>query len=1281
MRPKILKAIAIFFFVLLLLILGISVFLQTDYSRKIIKRLVEESVSSATNQTLTIGKVETDLIRGVKLKNVLLRIEGEPFVQLEEASVKYSLPLVINRFLVSKKVITLNDIALRGLDVNLIQYKDGKWNFNKIGEKEEKKEEKENKQQEPSDWNIIFQNFLLKNAEIKVENRMKDEITQIEIPTVNLSIKMIGMTNKIELDLKDASLRVSPQKIQVKGLSTKASYTDQGARIENLKASFNGAVIKLDAVVSDFKQPEFEIRASAYGYKVKEVGVLNAEIEGSGKYRSPRDIQARLNILMPDSQIRGKKVLGSIEKITMDGTKIEVNNVTVKTEFGETSLDGNVNLERILTKEGINEFNLYISLKELETPEIFALLEEEEKPDVINKGLNAKLNANFDVNGSWKEIDDLKAKVNIDRFQLEEMGAGEVDLKGVVEATKSNVEFDLTSNLNKVNLASILGEKKYASKITSNLNLKGSVPLGGDLLDSLTASVEAKILPSSFSDIKIKQGVVNASYAESTLSLKNFSITSDVLKLKVEGTRTEKKGVNINYDVEVNDLNFISRFSPELDLEGSLKANGKVEGELKNPQVTFSAVASDFGYKEDIRIESIDLDGEGVVDLENPEFQLKGNLEKLKIQDRNIENLNIQAKSEGKGVRGNIAILENPERSYKIELKLADLKSREKGIELNKVKFDLKDNVIENKDTIDVAIAPQKLIVKSFNLYYKEGSVIGDADVAFNGNVDASLELNQLNLAGISELFELDPPIKGVTSGNLSLTGTVWKPIMKANISAQNLGSKEFKTDETNLNLSYLDKELDLNLNATQNSREILLISGGANVDLNLRKLGDNIKNATFNIAIRSDGFELSPIAALNKEIKKIEGKLTADLRASGNVKNPRIQGRVSLQKVSLRIQSLEDELKIPTMLLEMQGEKAFLRTLEIRTGDEGIGTFEGEADLRELSYDLRGRMDGLEIKPERISAKLSGNVEVKGSDEKVDVRGDLEIPRLRYQIAEKTKKELEEIKFVDDREEREELKITTTEDKDYFKENVALGLKVSIPGNAWVRGKGANVELEGNLRVNKEYGQPLILMGNIDTVRGTYAVLGRLFEIEEGTVSFQGTPKINPFLDIQALYEVSDVDVFVNIGGTVEKPEVKLTSDPPMEETDIFSYLIFGTSSNKIGAGERVSLQARAAAALGNLAAGKLQGLVGDEFSPDVIRIRAGESGPQVELGKYLTDDLYIAFERSPTDSVTTIPSVTNKVRVEYRLFDFLTLESDVGGEQAGGDVFFKFDYSCPLL
>ncbi|HSE83470.1 MAG TPA: translocation/assembly module TamB domain-containing protein, partial [Thermodesulfobacteriota bacterium] len=566
----------------------------------------------------------------------------------------------------------------------------------------------------------------------------------------------------------------------------------------------------------------------------------------------------------------------------------------------------------------------------------------------------------------------------------------------------------------------------------------------------------------------------------------------------------------------------------------------------------------------------------------------------------------------------------------------------------------------------------------------------GKADVDLNlkkigenlkyATFDLTVSSNGFELSPIAEITKKD--IRGVVTGNVVFRGTMENPTIRANLNTQNLGFRELVTDRTTLNLSYLNRKLDINLNMTESGREILLVNGAANADLNFIQIRESIKNATFDLAIKSSGLELSPFAKLSEEIARLDGKIIIDLRASGSFEDPQLNGQIRPLDVLLKTKSPENEIRVADGLIEVQGQRIFLRTLEIRTDDNGVGRFQGEADLGIPSYSLKGKMEDFQIKLEQVSAKIDGNLNASGSEGKVKVAGKIEAKRARIIIPEKTTKQVEEIKFVDERNKKEEkgefvIEAAEEEKSDYFTENVALDVRLSIPHNAWVKGKGANIELQGDMNVLKKYGEPLVLTGSINTVRGYYEILGKLFRIEQGTVSFQGIPEINPLLDVTALYQVSNVKIFVNIGGTVQKPEIKLTSEPPMQETDIFSYLVFGTSSDKIGAGERVSLESRAAQMLGNLAAGQLKGIVGEELSLDVIQVKAGEGGPELEVGKYLTDDLYIAYERGPSELITTsTPTVTNRVRVEYRLFDFLTLQSDAGGDQAGGDVFFQFDY-----
>jgi autotransporter translocation and assembly factor TamB len=1188
---KVIKIVGILVFVLIVLIASIFVIAQTDYFRNTIKSVVEKSISSASGQNFKIGKIEGDFIHSISIKDVSFQIEGKPFMHLDEFSVKYSLLSILDPYVILSKVLPIENISFSGLSVNLERDENGNLNINKIGGTGGKKGEGKS---EPPNWNIFLKNLLITNAKITIEERGKKESSEIEIQDMDLSIKMLGITRKIDLNLKKADMHTSPQQFNIKGLSAKVLYTENKVQVKDFNGDINGTKVKFDGEVNNFIEPKFNFKADASGFKI-EKGVLNTEVQGSGQYKSPEDIHAEIRINLPDSQIMGKKINVSIEKIKIDGVNLEVQNGVIKTEFGEAVFRGNAKLDYLLKKGGANKVDLKLSLKDINLSKI---------PEIAKNQTDIGItNADLYINGRWKEIDDLEAKVNINKFQ-QKGKLGEINLKGVVEATKSTA---------------------------------------------------------------------------------TLSLVSDLFKLKASGSLKEGKRMDFTYDADVNSLKFVSKLSPDLDLKGSLKAVGRVQGEVKSPRVTLFATVSNFGYKKDLQVKSINLSAETMGSFENPQFRLKGKLKEIKVQERSVQSIDLRASSEGKGPSGNLFILENPQRSYEIQLKLADLKSREKNFELQKVKLNLANRTLQNRDVIDLTVSQERLIVKSFNLFYGNNSILCDANVGFNGDMNAALDLRNINLTDISQILGLKPPIEGIVSGDINLRGTTEEPNIRASLNAANLRSMEFRSDKTTLNLSYLNKKLNLDLNATENGRQILLTSGRADMDLNFKKIGENLKDATFDFTIRSPGIDLSPLAHLNKEIKEIHGKIVVDLRASGNTKSPKVNGQVKLQDVSLKTQSLKDEIKATTGLIEMQGEKGILRTLEIQT-DGGRGSLQGYFDLRRLSYNLSGKMDSFQINLKEIEAKLDGDVRVKGSEGKSYVDGNIKITSARIRIPEEPAKQVEDIKFVDQKQEKkpEQFVINEVKQADYFRDNIGMNLNISIPGNAWVKGKGANIEVKGKLGVIKKYGEPIIVTGIVNTVRGTYEIFGKLFKVEESTVSFPGTPEINPFLDVKTLYRVSNVKIFVNVTGTGNKPVIKLSSEPPMDQTDIISYLAFGMSSDKIGAGQRVPLQQKAQQIIGSMAAGKLKDVVGEKFQLDVATVTGGEKGlgsSQIEAGKYITDKIYIGYERSSDDTVSTPYSstsqnLTNKARIEYRPYNFLTLESTVGGDNQGGDVFFNFDY-----
>jgi autotransporter translocation and assembly factor TamB len=269
---------------------------------------------------------------------------------------------------------------------------------------------------------------------------------------------------------------------------------------------------------------------------------------------------------------------------------------------------------------------------------------------------------------------------------------------------------------------------------------------------------------------------------------------------------------------------------------------------------------------------------------------------------------------------------------------------------------------------------------------------------------------------------------------------------------------------------------------------------------------------------------------------------------------------------------------------------------------------------------------------------------------------------------------------------------------------NLALDVRLRMPDNVVLRGQdlrpggptGAalgdmNITVGGDVRIRKEPGGKIGLVGTINTVRGTYEFQGRRFDlVRGGTLRFAGSPDMNPALDVTAtrLIPNTGVEARVHVTGTAKAPELKLTSNPPLEESDILALIVFNRPVNELGTGERSSLAATAGGIATGFIAAPLGESIGKALDLDLFEITTttdeGELGAGVTLGQQVGDRAFLKLrqqfgQRSLTEFI-----------LEYQLTDFLRLQGSAAPEtasaanrinqrrveRAGIDLIFFFSY-----
>lgn len=227
------------------------------------------------------------------------------------------------------------------------------------------------------------------------------------------------------------------------------------------------------------------------------------------------------------------------------------------------------------------------------------------------------------------------------------------------------------------------------------------------------------------------------------------------------------------------------------------------------------------------------------------------------------------------------------------------------------------------------------------------------------------------------------------------------------------------------------------------------------------------------------------------------------------------------------------------------------------------------------------------------------------------------------------------------------------------------LDLVIDAPARIFVRGRGLDAELGGQLRI-RGTSAAVAPDGFFELRRGRLDILGKRLTLTEGRLTMQGS--LDPWLRFVAETEIDDTDVQVIIEGLASAPEVTFTSSPDLPQEEIVARLIFGRGLDDISALQAAQL-ASAVATLsggGGDLVGRLRGGLG---LADLDVSQTAEGDTQVSAGAYISEKVYT--------EVTADSSGKQRINLNLDLTRSLTVK---GGASNDGDsgigIYFERDY-----
>jgi translocation and assembly module TamB len=239
----------------------------------------------------------------------------------------------------------------------------------------------------------------------------------------------------------------------------------------------------------------------------------------------------------------------------------------------------------------------------------------------------------------------------------------------------------------------------------------------------------------------------------------------------------------------------------------------------------------------------------------------------------------------------------------------------------------------------------------------------------------------------------------------------------------------------------------------------------------------------------------------------------------------------------------------------------------------------------------------------------------------------------------------------------------------------LALVVHVVVPRQLFLKSEDPrmDIELKADVTYETSAGEDYA-RGYVETVRGTVEpIAGRTFTIERGRIQFTGGPPSAATLDFEARWENPAAVVTAKVTGSKDRPEITLTSEPPMEEAQIALLIATGQRELKPGTSAAGTLSGAEAgkAALGALATTAFRDLIANKLPIDTFSLDSGA----IRAGKYWTDKFYVGYVRR-FDADPAKGENPDEVRIEYHITPRWNFESRYGTAQAGASLIWSKDF-----
>ena len=834
---------------------------------------------------------------------------------------------------------------------------------------------------------------------------------------------------------------------------------------------------------------------------------------------------------------------------------------------------------------------------------------------------------------------------------------------------------------------------------------------------------------SSVAGLAIDTAAVNGRYENEVADLQTLQVAGPDVKVGASGrvalNRTSSS--DFTYHIEALDIADLAALAGQKGAAGTAILDGTITGNAASLQTRGTLDGSNLGYGDN---RALDANSEYTVTVPDLDFK-KSHVEAettatfLKAGNLQINALTAKTTFEGERLQFSANVKEeqreldatgdvifHPDHQ---ELHLPQLAVRTRGIEWR---------TAPNTEAT-VRYGQNRVELDQVQLVSGDQSITVNGAFATQGDApagDIKVQAKNVDLQQVESLLLMNRGLGGRLSADATISGTVKAPAVDGHVEVVSGAFQSYKYQSLAADVDYKGDRIGLDATLQQSPTESITAKGMVPMTLFKPGQGGHVAgsdNDNVDLRVTTSAIGLGFVQAFTDQITNVSGTVQADVRVSGSGADPHVEGHVDIKGgafgvplggvsytgLDTRIQLEPDRVHLQKFaIVDEEGhsmsvsgdlavhsrevgavnlsiESTNFEVIDNELGDVGVDTsLKITGELRRPQIQGTIRFEAARLEVDRILQMFYDPYDVEGLPPVTSAEGTVETGKSAQEATASALRRAETTAAVPGT--KAEAEEGTAPAPGGAFAPVSLDVRLRIPDNLVLRGRklrpggptGAslgdmNLTVGGDLQIVKPAGGQVLLLGTIETIRGTYEFQGRRFDLQRGgSLRFLGEPQPNPALDVTATRTIPNtgVEARIRVQGTAKAPQLSLTSDPPLEESDILALIVFNRPVNELGSGERASLAATAGGIATGFLAAPLGESIGRALDLDLFEITTstddGELGAGLTLGQQIGDRAFFKMRQQFGER----GNITEFL-MEYQLADFLRLQATAAPETSG--------------